>query len=159
MKASAVCLHPSLYIVVGGVGHPPLLNLYCMFMNTPVCQWKPHNSTLSLSSQLFWLWINRLTALNCKVRARSLQHLIMGQSPVAVFTRSCCVFPALRQGCDLLNWSVFCPYLSHFSKAGAELGPKWSTRVSFHSDSGPLTRSTVSRPACSTLLISRPLKD
>lgn len=58
----------------------------------------------------------------------------MGQNPPAMFTRSRCVFPALRQGCDLLNWSLCCPYLSHFFNVGAETGPKWTAGASFHSN-------------------------
>lgn len=102
--------------------HVPIhTSRYCM-----LCQLRLHN--LTLSPQLFELWINRLTA---SAAGSELQLDIANISswdkpPLAVITRSHCVFPTVRQGCDLLNWSIYRPYRSHFSKVRAGACPKWT---------------------------------
>lgn len=79
-----------------------------------------------------------------------------------MFTHSRCVAPIRRQGCDLLNWSVYRPYLSRFSGSELELnshlqnGP--SGVHSFRQSTGPLTKRTHSRPTCLASLGFRPLK-
>lgn len=99
---------------------------------------RPHNLTLSPSPELFELRINRLTATavgsELQLDISSISSWDRSPRPCS---HSCRVAPTLRQGCDLLNWSVYGPYLIHFFRVRAGT----LTAISKRAPGCPFTRA------------------